>query len=96
MMIWIITFLGIIAVAEVGSFLLNTKNRDLQLSIEMLEKQLERERERYNDDRKQFEKDLATNQDAVNLWAKKYYELEILLKKAEHHGTEGTDTPRDR
>lgn len=83
-MVWIIVFLGIIAIAEVGSLVLNMNNRTLQNAVNMATEQLNRERELYNENRKQFEKDLATQKDATNLWAKKYYEMEILLKKAEH------------
>ena len=74
---WIIVFLGIIAVAEVGGLILNATNK-------FLSRQLDRERELYDDYRKQLEKDIVASKDAANLWAKKYFELEILLKKAEH------------
>lgn len=78
---WIIVFLGIIAVAEIGSLIFNARTHTAQKSIDLLSSQLERERDTYNAYRKQFEKDLATQKDATNLWAKKYFELEILLKK---------------
>lgn len=74
---WIIVFLGIIAVAEVGGLILNATNK-------FLSRQLEREREQYDDYRKQLEKGIVASKDSANLWAKKYFELEILLKKAEH------------
>lgn len=92
---WTIVFLGIIAVAEVGGLILNVTNRAWQNACERLSRQLEREKEMYDNYREQLEKDIITSKDAANLWAKKYFELEILLKKAEHHDTEGTDTPRD-
>lgn len=81
---WITVFLGIIAFAEVSALILNATNRAWQKANELLSRQLERERELYNDYRKQLEKDIVTSKDAANLWAKKYFELEILLKKAEH------------
>lgn len=81
---WTIVFLGIIAVAEVGGLILNAINRAWQKANELLSSQLERERERYDDYRKQLEKDIVISKDSANLWAKKYFELEILLKKAEH------------
>lgn len=83
-MVWIIVFLGIIAIAEVGSLVLNINSRTLQNAVKMATEQLNRERELYNENRKQFEKELATQKDATDLWAKKYFEMEILLKKAEH------------
>ena len=92
---WTIVFLGIIAVAEVGGLILSATNRAFQKANELLSRQLERERELYSDYRKQLEKDIVVSKDSANLWAKKYFELEILLKKAEHHDAEGTDTPRD-
>lgn len=79
---WIIVFLGIIAVAEVGGFILNATNRAFQKANELLSRQLEREL--YDDYRKRLEKDIVVSKDSANLWAKKYFELEILLKKAEH------------
>lgn len=82
---WITVFLGIIAVAEVGGLILDATNRAFQKANELLSRQLEREREQYDDYRKRFEKDLSASRDSANLWAKKYFELEILLKKAEHH-----------
>lgn len=82
---WTIVFLGIIAVAEVGGLILNATNRAFQKANELLSRQLERERELYNDYRKQLEKDLVVSKDYANLWAKKYFELEILLKKAENN-----------
>lgn len=81
---WITVFLGIIAFAEIGALILNVSVRVWQKSYELLSRQLERERERYDNDRKQLEKDIVTSKDAINLWSKKYFELEILLKKAEH------------
>lgn len=93
---WITVFLGIIAVAEVGGLILNATNRAFREANELLSRQLERERELYNDYRKQLEKDIVASKDSANLWAKKYFELEILLKKAEHNEQhQGTDTPRD-
>lgn len=82
---WTIVFLGIIAVAEVGGLILNATNRAFRKANELLSRQLERERELYNDYRKQLEKDLVVSKDSANLWAKKYFELEILLKKAENN-----------
>ena len=81
---WTIVFLGIIAVAEVGGLILNATNRAFAKANELLSRQLERERELYNDYRKQLEKEIVVSKDSANLWAKKYFELEILLKKAEH------------
>ena len=83
-MVWIIVFLGIIAIAEVGSLVLNIINKTLQNAVNMVTEQLNREREQYSENRKQYEKELAAQKDATNLWAKKYFEMEILLKKAEH------------
>lgn len=80
---WIIAFLGIIAVTEIGSLIFNARNHTAQKSIDLLSSQLERERDMYGAYRKQFEKELATQKDATNLWAKKYLELEMQLKKAE-------------
>ena len=87
-MIYIIIFLGIMAVAEIGTLVFNIRNSAAQKSIELLATQLQQERETYNEYRKQFEKDFIKQKDATNLWAKKYYELEILLKKYEHEGKE--------
>ena len=81
---WINVFLGIIAFGEVGALILHATNRAFQKANELLSRQLERERELYNDYRKQLEKDIVASKDSANLWAKKYFELEILLKKAEH------------
>ena len=81
---WTIVFLGIIAAAEVGGLILNATNRAFQKANELLSRQLERERELYDDYRKRLEKDIVVSKDSANLWAKKYFELEILLKKAEH------------
>lgn len=83
-MTWIIIFLGIIAVAEVGGLILNATNRAFQKANELLSRQLERERALYDDYRKQLEKDIVVSKDSANLWAKKYFELEIQLKKFEH------------
>lgn len=83
----IIVFLGIIAIAEVGSLIFNARNHTAQKSIDLLSSQLERERDMYSAYRKQFEKELATQKDATNLWAKKYFELEIQLKKYEPFAT---------
>ena len=80
----ITVFLGIIAVAEVGGLILHATNRSFQKANELLCRQLEREREMYYDYKKQLWKDMVASKDSANLWAKKYYELEILLKKAEH------------
>lgn len=80
-MIWIIIFLGIIAVSEAWSLYINIKNNALQKSVEMLTKQLQDERAVFLQARERFDKNLATIQDARDLWAKKYYELEIQLKK---------------
>ena len=82
---WTIVFLGIIAVAEIGGLILNATNRAWQNACERLSRQLEREKEMYDNYREQLEKDIITSKDAANLWAKKYFELEILLKKAEAH-----------
>ena len=93
---WITVFLGIIAFAEIGALILNATNRAWQKANELLSSQLERERKLYDDYRKQLEKDIVVSKDSANLWAKKYFELEILLKKAEHNEQlQGTDTPRD-
>lgn len=92
---WTIVFLGIIAIAEVGGLILNATNRAFQKANELLSHQLERERELYNDYRKQLEKDIVVSKDSANLWAKKYFELEILLKKTEHNEQHREDTPRD-
>lgn len=81
---WIIIFLGIIAFAEISVLILNATNKAWQNACERLSSQLEREREMYDDYRKQLEKDIVASKDSANLWAKKYFELEILLKKAEH------------
>ena len=83
-MVWIIVFLGIIAIAEVGVLVLNIDNRTLRTTVNMMAEQLNREREQYDENRKQFEKVLAQQADATNLWEKKCFEMEILLKKAEH------------
>ena len=88
---WIIVFLGIIAVASIGSFFLNMRNYEQQKSIELLSNQLERERSMYDDYRKQFEKQLDKQKDATDLWAKKYFELEMQLKKAEIITTQNPD-----
>lgn len=82
-MIFIIVFLGIIAISEVSALVLNARNQSAQKSINLVTEQLGRERDKYNEDRKQFEKELSWQKDAANLWAKKYFELEILLKKYE-------------
>lgn len=82
-MIFIIVFLGIIAISGIGSLILNARNKVAQKSINLAIEQLGRERDMYNEYRKQLEKELITQKDATNLWAKKYYELEILLKKYE-------------
>ena len=41
---WTITFLGIIAIAEVGGLILNATNRAWQKANDLLSRQLERER----------------------------------------------------
>ena len=88
---WIIVFLGIIAVASIGSFFLNIRNYTLQKSIELLSNQLERERGMYNDYRKQLEKQLDKQKDATDLWARKYLELEMQLKKVGSLITQNSD-----
>ncbi len=80
-MIWIIIFLGIIAIADMIATIVQLKNHSDQKAIELLTKQLQQEREQYARYKEQFDKDLATYKDARDLWAKKYYELEIQLKK---------------
>lgn len=82
-MILVIIFLGIIAIAEAGLFIINSNNQTVQKSMNLVTEQLGREREMYNEDRKQFEKELNEYKEARDLWAKKYFELEILLKKYE-------------
>ena len=86
-MIFIIIFLGIIAISEACSLILDARNQVAQKSINLVTEQLGREREMYNDYRKQYEKELSKQKDAANLWAKKYFELEILLKKYEAGAT---------
>lgn len=78
-MIWIIIFLGVIAIADVITSIVQLKSRAEQTSIELLTKQLQQEREQYARYKEQFDKDLAIQKDAMNLWAKKYYELESQL-----------------
>lgn len=78
-MIWIITFLGIIAISDMIATIVQLKNHSEQLSIELLTKQLQQEREQYARYKEQFDKDLAVQKDAINLWAKKYYTLESQL-----------------
>lgn len=78
-MIWIITFLGIIAISDMIATIVQLENHSEQLSIELLTKQLQQEREQYAKYKEQFDKDLAVQKDAMNLWAKKYYTLESQL-----------------
>lgn len=78
-MIWIIIFLGIIAICDMIATIVHLKNHNEQLSIELLTKQLQQEREQYARYKEQFDKDLAVQKDAMNLWAKKYYTLESQL-----------------
>ena len=78
-MVWIIIFLGIIAISDAITSIVQLKSRAEQTSIELLTKQLQQEREQYARYKEQFDKDLAVQKDAMNLWAKKYYELESLL-----------------
>lgn len=82
-MIFIIVFLGIIAISEVSALILNARNQSAQKSINLVTEQLGRERDQHNEYRKQFEKELSKHKEATDLWAKKYFELEILLKKYE-------------
>ena len=82
-MIFIIVFLGIIAISMAGCLILNIRNKTFEKSLTVITEQLGRERNMYSKDREQFEEALKTQKDATNLWAKKYYELEILLKKYE-------------
>ena len=82
-MIFIIVFLGIIAISEVVSLILNVRNQVAQKAINLITEQLGRERDMYNEYKKQLEKELSKHKDAAELWAKKYFELEILLKKYE-------------
>lgn len=78
-MIWIIIFLGIIAIADAITSVIQLKAGVDQKAIELLTKQLQQERDQYARCKEQFDKDLATQKDAMNLWAKKYYELESQL-----------------
>ena len=78
-MIWIIIFLGIIAIADAITSVVQLKAGVDQKAIELLTKQLQQEREQYARYKEQFDKDLAVQKDAMNLWAKKYYELESQL-----------------
>ena len=80
-MIWIIIFLGIIAISDVIATIIQLKNHSDQKAIELLTKQLQQERDQFARYKEQFDKDLATYKDARDMWAKKYYELEIQLKK---------------
>ena len=82
-MSFIIVFLGIIAIADVVSTICNIKSNTAQKSVDILTRQLERERDAYATYREQSDKAILDQKDAANLWAKKYFELEILLKKYE-------------
>lgn len=78
-MIWIIIFLGIIAIADATTTVIQLKAGIDQKAIALLTQQLQQEREQYARYKEQFDKDLAVQKDAMNLWAKKYYELESQL-----------------
>ena len=82
-MIFIIVFLGIIAISEIGSLILNVRNQVAQKSLNLVTEQLGRERDTYTEYKKQLEKELFKQRGATDLWAKKYFELETLLKKYE-------------
>lgn len=83
-MTWIIIFLGIIAIVNIIELILNFRINSLQSTIKLTTEELNRERDQFSDAKKDFEKQLSIQKDATNLWAKKYFELEILLKKFEH------------
>lgn len=74
-MVWIIIFLGIIAISDMIATIVQLKNHSDQLSIELLTKQLQQERDQFARYKEQFDKDLATYKDARDMWCKKYYEL---------------------
>ena len=74
-MIWIIIFLGIIAISDVIATIIQLKNHSDQKAIELLTKQLQQERDQFARYKEQFDKELSTYKDARDLWAKKYYEL---------------------
>ena len=76
-MIWIIIFLGIIAIADAITSVVQLKGHAEQVSIELLTKQLQQEREQYARCKEQFDKDLAAYKDARDMWAKQYYELSL-------------------
>lgn len=76
-MIWIIVFLGIIAISDVIATIVQLKSHSEQLSIELLTKQLQQERDQFARYKEQFDKDLATYKDARDMWAKQYYELSL-------------------
>lgn len=83
-MTWIIIFLGIIAIVNIIELILNFRINSLQSTIKLTTEELNRERDQFSDAKKDFEKQLSIQNDATNLWAKKYFELETLLKKFEH------------
>lgn len=76
-MIWIIIFLGIIAISDVIATIVQLKNHSDQKAIELLTKQLQQERDQFARYKEQFDKDLATYKDARDVWAKQYYELSL-------------------
>lgn len=76
-MIWIIIFLGIIAISDMIATIVQLKNHSDQKAIELLTKQLQQERDQYARCKEQFDKDLAAYKDARDMWAKQYYELSL-------------------
>ncbi len=83
-MTWIIIFLGIIAIVNIVELILNFRNNSFQNAINLTTNELNRERDQFSNAKKDFEKQLSIQKDATNLWAKKYFELEIQLKRLEH------------
>lgn len=76
-MIWIIIFLGIIAISDMIATIVQLKNHSDQKAIELLTKQLQQERDQYARCKEQFDKDLTAYKDARDMWAKQYYELSL-------------------
>ena len=76
-MIWIIIFLGIIAISDMIATIVQLKNHSDQKAIELLTKQLQQERDQYARCKEQFDKDLVAYKDARDMWAKQYYELSL-------------------
>lgn len=74
-MIWIIIFLGIIAIADAITSVIQLKANLDQKAIALLTQQLQQEREQYARYKEQFDKDLTAYKDARDMWAKQYYEL---------------------